>query len=136
VIKFKRLSKDVKFTTATDGSAGFDLHIDRVSYFAKSYAVHTGIAVEIPKGYVGLVCPRSGMAREGWAATLGIIDSDYRGEVIVTLPRLDDEQIIRWAVTGARIAQLVVVPCATWAAEVEELTPTMRGDGGFGSTGK
>lgn len=99
--------------------------------------VHTGLAVEIPEGFVGLVCARSGLAtKRGLAPAnkVGVIDSDYRGEVMVALHNHGTEaQTIEH---GERIAQLVLVPYLTAAYEqADSLTDTDRGAGGFGSTG-
>ena len=99
--------------------------------------VHTGLAVEIPAGFVGLVCARSGLAtKRGLAPAnkVGVIDADYRGEVMVALHNHGAEpQTIDH---GERIAQLVLVPYLTAAYEqAEDLTDTDRGAGGFGSTG-
>ncbi len=100
--------------------------------------VHTGLAVEIPEGFVGLVCARSGLAtKRGLAPAnkVGVIDADYRGEIMVALhnhgtaPQTIDH--------GERIAQLVLVPYLTAAYEqADSLTDTARGAGGFGSTGE
>ena len=99
--------------------------------------VHTGLAVEIPDGFVGLVCARSGLAtKQGLAPAnkVGVIDADYRGEVMVALHNHSGES--RTIESGERIAQLVLVPYLTAAYEqADSLTDTVRGDGGFGSTG-
>lgn len=99
--------------------------------------VHTGLAVEIPEGFVGLVCARSGLAtKRGLAPAnkVGVIDADYRGEVMVALhnhsaaPQTIDQ--------GERVAQLLLMPYLTAVYEqAEDLTATDRGAGGFGSTG-
>lgn len=100
--------------------------------------VHTGIALEIPTGYVGLVYARSGLAsKRGLAPAnkVGVIDADYRGEIMVALYNQSNEpQTIE---SGERIAQLVIAPfLAAEFEEVENLTDTERGSGGFGSTGR
>ena len=101
--------------------------------------VPTGLAVAIPEGHAGLVLPRSGLAsRHGltMANAPGLIDSGYRGEVVCAVVNLDRSAPVRIA-RGDRIAQLVVVPVAhIEVVAVEELDPTARGDGGFGSTGR
>ena len=99
--------------------------------------VHTGLAVEIPAGFVGLVCARSGLAtKRGLAPAnkVGVIDADYRGEIMVALHNHSGEaQTIDH---GERVAQLVLVPYLTAAyQQAESLTDTVRGEGGFGSTG-
>ena len=100
--------------------------------------VHTGIAMEIPEGFVGLVFARSGMATNRGVAPankVGVIDADYRGEIMVALHNHSAEpQRIE---PGERVAQLALVPFLSAAfTQVEELTDTERGAGGFGSTGK
>ncbi len=99
--------------------------------------VRTGLAVEIPEGFVGLVCARSGLAtKRGLAPAnkVGVIDADYRGEVMVALHNHGNtSQTIEH---GERIAQLVLVPYLTAAyEEADSLSDTDRGIGGFGSTG-
>ena len=99
--------------------------------------VHTGLAVEIPAGFVGLVCARSGLAtKRGLAPAnkVGVIDADYRGESMVALHNHSAES--QTIDHGERIAQLVLVPYLTAAYEqAEDLSDTDRGAGGFGSTG-
>ena len=104
----------------------------------KTEFVHTGIAMEIPQGYVGLVFARSGLSCKRHVAPankVGVIDSDYRGEIMVALHNHSDEpQIID---VGERVAQIVICPyLAADFNEVDELCDTQRGQGGFGSTGK
>jgi dUTP pyrophosphatase len=101
-------------------------------------AVPTGLCLAIPEGFEGQVRPRSGLALRGGATCLntpGTIDADYRGEVKVILVNLGEADIVLRR--GERIAQLVIAPVvhATWA-EVDELAPSSRGAGGFGSTGQ
>ncbi len=100
--------------------------------------LHTGIALEIPEGYVGLVYARSGLAsKRGLAPAnkVGVIDADYRGEVMVALH--NHSAVPGTLEAGERIAQLVIAPVlAADFEEVEELSDTARGAGGFGSTGK
>jgi dUTP pyrophosphatase len=102
--------------------------------------VGTGIAVEIPEGYVGLVTVRSSMGREGvsLANSVGIVDSDYRGELILNLYNHSYVHADGFGVSaGERIGQLVVVPAPTFdLTEVDSLSTTERGEGGFGSTGR
>lgn len=100
--------------------------------------IPTGLAMEVPKGCAGLVYARSSLgAKRGLAPAnkVGVIDSDYRGEISVALHNHGSmEQTVN---PGERIAQLVITPVLTPAyKEVEELTDTNRGSGGFGSTGK
>ena len=100
--------------------------------------VPTGIALEVPKGCAGLVYARSSMgAKRGLAPAnkVGVVDSDYRGEIkVVLLNHSKEAQILQ---PGERVAQFVITPVLQPAyEEVEELTDTSRGAGGFGSTGK
>lgn len=99
--------------------------------------IGTGIAVEIPNGYFGAVFARSGLAtKEGLrpANAVGVCDSDYRGEYIVALH--NDSDTPRTVTPGERIAQLVIMPyLQVDFEEVNELSDTVRGEGGFGSTG-
>lgn len=95
----------------------------------------TGLAVAIPPGFYGRVAPRSGLAaKNGLDVLAGVIDSDYRGEIVCVLYNTGDETIKLPA--GSKICQLIVeqiiTPEATWASELDE---TARGAGGFGSTG-
>jgi dUTP pyrophosphatase len=121
---------------ATEGAAGADLRAaEGVTLPAGARAaVATGVSVEIPAGYVGLVWPRSGLAvRHGIDTLAGVIDSDYRGEVKVVLVNHGLEP---WSVApGDRIAQLLVQPVARARFTRAALAPSARGAGGFGSTG-
>ena len=121
---------------ATEGAAGADLRAAESVMLPAGgrAAVATGVSVEIPAGYVGLVWPRSGLAvRHGIDTLAGVIDSDYRGEVKVVLVNHGPEP---WAVApGDRIAQLLVQPIARARFTRAALAPSGRGAGGFGSTG-
>lgn len=104
----------------------------------ESVFVPTGIAMEIPKGHAGLAYARSGLAcKRGLAPAnkVGVIDSDYRGEFMIVLH--NHGRLPQTVEHGERIAQLVITPVFTPGfTEVEELSDTSRGAGGFGSTGK
>ncbi len=122
-------------------SAGADLYacLDEPAIIKPGEAVliHTGLAMEIPVGYAGLIYARSGLAtKKGLAPSnkVGVVDADYRGEVMVSLFNHSKEE--RVVEHGERIAQLVITPfiSADWNL-VEELEETARGEGGFGSTG-
>lgn len=128
---------------ATPGAAGMDLSAclmeeSVVLAPGQRALVPTGIAVAVPPQHVGLLFARSGLAvKQGIALSngVGVIDSDYRGEVKVGLINLGSETVTIGH--GERIAQLVILPVAlVQPAEVEELTDTERGAGGFGSTGR
>ena len=100
--------------------------------------IHTDIAMEIPEGYVGLIYARSGLGtKQGLAPAnkVGVIDSDYRGEIIVALHNHSGED--RRIYNGDRIAQIIITPYVhADFEEVAELSDTTRGAGGFGSTGQ
>lgn len=123
-------------------AAGADLSacIDAPLTFApqETQFVPTGISVEIPQGYVGLVFARSSVASKrdlAPANKVGVIDSDYRGEILVTLH--NHGTVSRTIEPGERIAQLVIVPyLAASFVEADALSETERGSGGFGSTGR
>lgn len=141
-VKLKKLTPNAIIPTyGTEFSAGADLYSGMNSsvtiYPGETQFINTGIALEIPTGLVGLVYARSGMAcKKGIAPAnkVGVIDSDYRGEIMVALHNHATEAVT--ISPGERIAQLVLTPFVTAAFEaVEELTDTIRGDGGFGSTG-
>ena len=121
---------------ATEGAAGADLRAaESVTLPAGGRAaVATGVSVEIPAGYVGLVWPRSGLAvRHGIDTLAGVIDSDYRGEVKVVLVNHGPEPLA--IAPGDRIAQLLVQPVARVRFTRAALAPSGRGAAGFGSTG-
>jgi len=125
---------------AHDGDAGLDLTAcESVTIGAGERAtVGTGLAVEIPEGHAGLVTPRSGLAlRHGLSIVNapGVIDAGYRGEVRVILLNTDREQAFT-VEPGMRIGQLLVVPALVIdVVEVGDLTVTVRGESGFGSSG-
>ena len=127
---------------ARPGDAGLDLLAAEETTLAPAGGralVPTGLAVAIPEGYAGFVQPRSGLAlRHGVTClnTPGLIDSGYRGELQVLLVNTDPHEpfVVR---RGERIAQLVIQAVAVASlVEVEELPPSARGSGGFGSTGR
>lgn len=136
---------DEKAVLPTYGSpyaAGADLYAlvdgETVIMPHETKLVRTGLAMEIPEGYAGLIYARSGLAsKRGLAPAnkVGVVDADYRGEVMVALHNHSDkEQKIE---AGERIAQLVIAPfLKAEFDETDELSETVRGAGGFGSTGK
>jgi len=139
-VNFVRLDPELEIPMRSHiGDAAIDLHsrIDVTLEPGQRAAVPTGIAVAIPEGFAGLVLPRSGHAlRDGIGVVNGpgLIDSGYRGEVAVLLINHGTETVD--FARGDRVAQLAVVPIpeVEWM-EVEELDATVRGAGGFGSTG-
>ncbi len=141
-VKIKKLNENAKIPTyASAFSAGADLYSAEGEIVIKSgetRLIKTGLSLEIPEGYAGLIYARSGLAsKKGLAPAnkVGVIDSDYRGEVMVALHNHSSADASIEA--GERIAQLVIAPYLTATfLEADELSETVRGEGGFGSTGK
>ena len=142
-IAVKKLHKNAVLPTyGSDFSAGADLYAlcEEELVFApgETKLVHTGLAMEIPEGYAGLIYARSGLAsKRGLAPAnkVGVVDADYRGEVMVALH--NHSAIEQKIAAGERIAQLVVTPfLKAEFLETDELSETVRGVGGFGSTGR
>lgn len=140
-VRVKRLSPSAVLPTyATDGAGCFDLHSDDSGhvYGGSACAFGTGLAFEVPDGHVMLIFSRSGHAAKNGVRLgncVGVVDSDYRGEVRVIL-RNDTTQAMTVS-RGDRIAQALIVPVPRVALiEADELSETVRGTGGFGSTGR
>lgn len=142
-VNIKKLNeKAIIPTYGTSFSAGADLYACLEESIniepGETFFVKTGIAMEIPEGYAGLVYARSGLAcKKGLAPAnkVGVIDSDYRGEIIVALHNHSNKPVT--VENGERIAQLVITPYITAIFnEVDVLEDTERGQGGFGSTGR
>lgn len=139
-LKIKKLTNTAIVPTyGTEGAAGIDLYAAEkvVVYPGETVLVRTGLVFAIPTGYVGLVVPRSGLSLRTSLRQpncVGVIDSDYRGEVHGMFENTGDEIIT--IDSGIRFAQMVVVPFAPCdLVESEDLGETARGEGGFGSTG-
>lgn len=143
-VNFKKLDANAHAPTyGSDYAAGADLYAltnGETLKFApnQTILVHTGLAVEVPDGYAGLIYARSGIAsKRGLAPAnkVGVVDSDYRGEVMVALH--NHSGVEQEIADGERIAQFVIAPfLKADFCECEELSDTVRGEGGFGSTGK
>ena len=140
-IRIKKLNeKAIIPTSGSPYSAGYDIYSleDHEIEAGKTVLAKTGLALEIPEGYFGAVYARSGLAsKKGLrpANCVGVIDSDYRGELMVALH--NDSEKTQKVVQGDRIAQLVITPyLSVEFKETEELSETKRQSGGFGSTGK
>ncbi len=142
-VNFKKLNENaIAPTYGTEFSAGADLYAcegGEVTINAgESKLIHTGLSLEIPEGYAGLIYARSGIAtKRGLAPAnkVGVIDSDYRGEIMVCL--FNHSSAPQTIADGERIAQMVITPfLKVDYTEVSELSDTERGEGGFGSTGK
>jgi dUTP pyrophosphatase len=141
-LEFRRLDPHAKLPTfARAGDAGLDLsaRVNAEVGPGERAMIPTGVAVAIPEGHAGLVLPRSGLAsRRGLtlANSPGLIDAGYRGEVTCAVVNLDRERAVS-ITRGDRIAQLVIVAVsAVEPAWVDELPPSERGEGGFGSSGQ
>ncbi len=141
-VNLKKLNKNAIIPTkGSVSSAGYDLYACLENSVeikpGETVKIPTGLAIEVPEGYVGLIFARSGLSIKkniAPANKVGVCDSDYRGEYIVALKNDGDTQyVVR---NGDRVAQLVVVPFLDVEfKEVENLTETKRGENGFGSTG-
>jgi len=142
-INIKRLTDSAKLPDRGSAfAAGYDLFADVTEDVTiephETKMIGTGLAMEIPEGYFGGIFARSGLsAKEGLrpANCVGVVDADYRGEIKVALH--NDGEVQRVVTPAEKIAQLVVVPFLSVSFnEVKELSDTVRGAGGFGSTGK
>ena len=140
-VKIKKLNENAIIPTyGSPYSAGADLYSamdDTIIAPHSTVLIKTGLALELPVGFAGLIYARSGLAtKRGLAPAnkVGVIDCDYRGEIMVALHNHSSES--RRVEKGERIAQLVIAPYFTADFnEVDELSDTVRGEGGFGSTG-
>lgn len=127
-------------TVSTAGSGGLDLYVMDYKVEDDKITIHTGLTIEIPRGHVGLLLPRSstGVAGLRLKNTVGVIDSDYRGEVMLLCDRFESEEAV--VEVNKRLAQLVIVPVCPFPIEqvgnFEDLSVTSRDTGGFGSTGE
>lgn len=144
-VKIKKLNENAVIPSyAKDGDAGMDLTATSKSYDEHGNVVYgTGLAFEIPKGYVGLLFPRSSNTKKDLILgnSVGVIDSGYRGEVVLKFKpapyiaesRVCDDHL--FYEIGDRIGQIIIMPYPTINfIEVSELSETVRGNGGFGST--
>lgn len=142
VVRIKKLDPEAVMPSyGSEFAAGADLYAllkeEIVIQPGETVMIHTGLAAEIPEGYAGFVFARSGLAsKRGLAPAnkVGVVDSDYRGEWMVALH--NHSNIPQTVAPKERIAQMVIMPYLTAQfMEVEELSDTVRGAGGFGSTG-
>jgi dUTP pyrophosphatase len=145
LLKTKRVAPNAKLPVRNNpNDAGLDLYaLEKVEVdFGVVVKVKTGIAIELPPGTVGLILDRSSIGSKGIKVFGGVIDSDYRGEILVVLGRVatnwDDNIFEPYTINeGDKIAQLVVLPILLPIPyEVSELTDTSRGVNGFGSSGQ
>ena len=141
LLKIEMLCESNLPSKSTKGSAGFDIHMpsDGIVYHSarKAIKVPLGFKTEIPEGYSAIIMPRSGVgAKEGLALnnTIGLIDSDYRGEWVAFLRLNDEGQNFTWK-ENERILQFFLVKTPNIEVElVDSISDTDRGEGGFGST--
>ncbi len=141
-VKITKLNKNANIPTyGSEAAAGADLYacIDKPIIIKKGETVFvpTGLSMEIPEGLAGLIYARSGLAcKKGLAPAnkVGVVDSDYRGEIMVALHNHSKENYELQ--NGERIAQMVFTPYYVGIFKEEKLSDTKRGTGGFGSTGK
>lgn len=139
-IRIKKLSTNAVIPTySKPGDAGLDLTATEVFSCADYIEYKTGLAFEIPEGYVGLIFPRSSVTKYGLMCknSVAVIDSGYRGEVTIRFQAMPTSlRSDKFYNTGDRVGQLIVLPYPTVEfEEVEELSETERGNGGYGSTG-
>ena len=141
-VRIKKLTENAVIPTyGSEFSAGADLYAcleEAVTIQpGETYLVKTGLAMEIPEGFAGLIYARSGLAsKKGLAPAnkVGVVDADYRGEIMVALHNHSNVEAL--VEPGERIAQMVIAPFLKAEYNVvEELSDTVRGEGGFGSTG-
>lgn len=143
-LKIKKLIPDLDLRYHSDGASGIDLPLaSDIAVFQgrPTCLIDCGFSVEIPEGYEGQIRPRSSSVMRGINVFYGTIDSDYRGQVRITVDCTqalkDCERSFLKLNKGERIAQLVICPVQRCEIEVvDELSTTKRGTGGFGSTGK
>ena len=139
-VKIKRIHKDAVIPKyAKDGDAGLDLVATSIIKETSDIIEYgLGIAIEIPKNYVGLVFPRSSVTKTSLMLKncVGVIDSGYRGEIKATFQKINNDDDIVYDLTS-RICQIIIIPYPQVSfIEVDELSETERGSGGYGSTGK
>ncbi len=124
---------------AKDGDAGMDLTATSKWYDDDNNVCYgTGLAMEIPKGYVGLVFPRSSNARQDLilSNSVGVIDSGYRGEITFKFKLIEDRHLAKDYNVGDRVGQIIILPYPSIEfVEVDELSETERGTCGYGSSG-
>lgn len=133
IVKYQKLSPEAQEPRkGTPASAGFDLVATRITEHEKYSEFHTDLAMEIPEGWMGLIFPRSSISKTSasLACSVGVIDSDYRGEITIRFRNNDSYT------PGDRVAQIILMPLEQAGFEEAPLTTTTRGAGGYGSTGR
>jgi dUTP pyrophosphatase len=141
-VKIKKLNPLAQIPTyAKDGDAGMDLVATSIiSNTSTQITYGIGLALEIPKGFVGLIFPRSSVRKTRLMLSncVGVVDSGYRGELQATFNKINNDSVSENDYkVGDRIAQIMIIPHPSIEfEEADELSDTERGEGGFGSTGK
>lgn len=144
-LKFKKINMEILYikltssaiepTLGTKGSVGFDLYSDEDTEIKSIGIVKTGIALDIPKGIYGRIAPRSSLAVKGIDVLAGVVDNDYRGEIKVVLHNIISDTSYKIK-KGDKIAQMIFEKVELPVFKnANELSETIRGSGGFGSTG-
>ena len=128
-----------RFEKPADGDSAYDIYSSiYIELFDDVSHVHTGLRIEIPHGHAGIIKDRSSMASQNVVTHAGVIDRDYRGELIIVMSMANADGYYEIE-PGDKIAQLLIVPVlstyGTKQVSLDELTQTERGDKGFGSTG-
>ena len=138
-VNYKKLSPTaIEPSYSTDGDAGLDFRVDSIineDAFRLTYG--TGIALEIPKGYVGLLFPRSSIKKYNLSLSnwVGVIDQTYRGEIMAVFNKINNN-VTKYEI-GDKFVQMIIIPYPTVKLkQVEELSDTVRGDKGYGSSGR
>ena len=139
LIEFDTLNEDAQYPDRqhpTDAGADLLVTETHTIYPSEIWMAPTSVKMKVPVGYAGLIFSRSGFAKYGitLANSVGVIDSDYRGEIKIPLINHSENPFI--AEKGTRIAQIVIVPCLLAEFTLSDLDETERGEGGFGHTGK
>lgn len=135
-VKVEKLSPDAVIPTyAKNGDAGMDLTATSFNLTSDAWEYGTGLAMEIPEGYVGLIFPRSSVSKYSLslANCVGVIDSGYRGEIVV---KFRSSRPVKAYNVGDRVAQIIILPYPKVSFTEGKVSSTERGTGGFGSTGE
>ena len=140
-VKIKKLHKDAVVPAyAREGDAGMDLTAIAMDYDEYgNLVIKTGLAIEIPYGFAGFIFPRSSISKTPFfmSNSIGVIDAGYRGEVTIKYKEIDaNGYLMELIETGKKVAQLIIMPHPHIEFDVvDKLSESMRGEGGFGSTG-
>jgi dUTP pyrophosphatase len=137
-VKFKKLHEDVKLPVkGSPHAACFDVYASSITYDGSKAKIGLGFSTEIPEGWRGVIVPRSNLTKYNWVLnnSMGVIDSDYRGEWMCIFTPIHNYTQFPYGV-GDRIAQIYFEPVhQVEFEEVDDLSSSERGEGGFGSTG-